>query len=174
MESIKDIFTAFYQTLEGQFTVKIIVCLIIGYIIGKERALKGKNAGIGTFSLVITGSMLFTQLSELVDPASTSRIAAQIVTGIWFLWAGLIMHDGGNVRNLTTAAGIRFAWAIGMTVGFGFYGIAIISTAVAAMAPRTSDKSFWSRKKAAIKQKSHDNKNNNNDEEDDNDDEDDE
>lgn len=109
------------------------------YILGSERAAKWKNAWIGTFSLVITGSMLFTFLSEYVDPASTSRIAAQIVTWIWFLWAWIIMQDGKNVRNLTTAAWIRFAWAVGMAIWFWFYVVAAIATIIASLLPKTSD-----------------------------------
>lgn len=143
---VLDFFYWFFQSIEWKFTFKIVLCLLMGFLIGKERAAKGKNAWVSTFSLVITGAMLFTELSEMVDPASTSRIAAQIVTGIWFLGAWLIMHDGWNVRNLTTAAGIRFAWAIGMAVGFWFYGIAVIATVVAAMVPRTSDTLFTRKK----------------------------
>lgn len=62
--------------------MKALLGLACGYIIGKERAAKGKNAGITTFSFVIIGAMLFTFISEHIDPASTSRIAAQIVSGI--------------------------------------------------------------------------------------------
>lgn len=131
--------TTFFSSIERQFIIKLMVSLVMWYIIGNERASKGKNAGIWTFSLVISWSMLFTFLSEQVDPASTSRIAAQIVTGIWFLWAWIIMQDGKNVRNLTTAAWIRFAWAVGMAIGFWFYIIATVAAIIASLLPKTSD-----------------------------------
>lgn len=71
-----------------------------------------------------------------VDPASQSRIAAQVVTGIGFLGAGLIIKDGTSIRNLTTAASIWFSGAIGMSIGFGYYQIAIIATIASIIIPR--------------------------------------
>lgn len=121
---------------EGEFIVKIILCLIIGIAIGAERESRKKDAGISTHSLVILGSMLFTFLSMQVDPASTSRIAAQIVSGIGFLGAGLILKEGTSVKNLTTATSIWFAGSIGMAIGFGFYFVAVIAALAAIFVPR--------------------------------------
>lgn len=112
------------------FSFKILLSVLIGLVIGIERESRGKDAGISTHSLVIMGSMLFTVLSMHVDAESTSRIAAQIVTGIGFLGAGLILKDGTSVRNLTTAASLWFSAAIGMAIGFEFYIPAILSTLV--------------------------------------------
>lgn len=144
---LKEFFATFLATPEWSFTIKIILCMFAWFIIWKERQAKGKNAWVSTFTLVITGAMLFTFISEHIDPASTSRIAAQIVTGIWFLGAWLIFNDWSNVKNLTTAAWIWFAWAIGMAIWFEYYGVALIATAVAAMAPRTSDTLITRKKK---------------------------
>jgi putative Mg2+ transporter-C (MgtC) family protein len=80
--------------------------------------------------------MLFTFLSIHIDPASPSRIAAQIVTGVGFIGAGLIIREGVNVKNLTTAASIWFAAAIGMCFGFGYYVIGIIATLASFFIPR--------------------------------------
>lgn len=80
--------------------------------------------------------MLFTFMSATVDPASQSRIAAQVVTGIGFLGAGLILKDGTSVRNLTTAASLWFSGAIGMSIGFGYLQIAIIAALAAILIPR--------------------------------------
>jgi putative Mg2+ transporter-C (MgtC) family protein len=80
--------------------------------------------------------MLFTFMSMTVDPASQSRIAAQVVSGIGFLGAGLILKDGLTVRNLTTAASIWFAGAIGMAIGFGYYQIAVIAALASVFIPR--------------------------------------
>ncbi len=118
------------------FMFNLGLSLLVGLAIGIERESRGKDAGISTHSLVIMGSMLFTFLSMQVDPESTSRIAAQVVTGIGFLGAGLILKDGTTVRNLTTAASLWFAAAIGMAIGFQFYIAASLSTLVALLALR--------------------------------------
>ena len=152
-------FSLFLSTHEGQFAIKTIMCVIAGFLIWQERQSRGKNAWVTTFTFVITGAMLFTFLSEQIDPASTSRIAAQIVSGIWFLGAGLIFIDDNKVKNLTTAAGIWFAGAIGMAIGFDYYGVALIATILARLAPKSTDaitsrmpKRTKTRKKATIKE----------------------
>jgi putative Mg2+ transporter-C (MgtC) family protein len=119
-----------------EFTVDLLLAVAIGFLIGAERELRGKDAGISTHTFVICGAMLFTFMSMTVDPASKSRIAAQIVTGIGFLGAGLILKDGTSVRNLTTAASIWYAGAIGMAIGFGFHQIAIVATIASVLIPR--------------------------------------
>jgi len=125
-----------FSGYEVVFLIDVLLALIAGYIIGAERESRGKDAGISTHSLVIMGAMLFTFLSMRVDSSSQSRIAAQVVTGIGFLGAGLILKEGTSVKNLTTAASIWFAGAIGMTFGFGYYMIGLIATIVSAIIPR--------------------------------------
>ena len=132
---------------ELDFLINIGLSLIAGVLIGADRELKGKASGIGTHCFVIGGSMIFTYLSALVDPNSTSRIAAQIVTGIGFLGAGIILKDEifdkkdtvdsshTKVLNLTTAASIWFSGAIGMAIGFNFYFVAMVSIAFAVAVP---------------------------------------
>jgi putative Mg2+ transporter-C (MgtC) family protein len=137
---------------ELDFLVNIGLSLLAGVLIGADKELKGKASGIGTHCLVIGGSMIFTYISAMVDPNSTSRIAAQIVTGIGFLGAGIILKDelfdkkdtdtkdtGDSRRikvlNLTTAASIWFSAAIGMAIGFNFYFVAIVSIAFAVAVP---------------------------------------
>ena len=124
----------------GQSEIHLIfdlaLSLTAGFVIGAERESRGKDAGISTHVLVITGAMLFTFLSSVVDPASKSRIAAQIVSGIGFLGAGLIIKEGVNVRNLTTAASIWVAGAIGMAFGFNYHLVGIIVTIAVAFTPR--------------------------------------
>jgi len=121
---------------ELTFLFNACLCLIAGFMIGLERESKGKDAGISTHTLVIMGSMLFTFLSFQMEPEQASRIAAQIVTGIGFLGAGLILKEGTTVRNLTTAASLWFAAAIGMSFGFGFYIIGLMATLVAILTLR--------------------------------------
>jgi putative Mg2+ transporter-C (MgtC) family protein len=118
------------------FALDLLIAVVLGVMIGSERELRNKDAGISTHVFVICGAMLFTFMSMTVDPASKSRIAAQIVSGVGFLGAGLILKDGTSVRNLTTAASIWFAGAIGMAIGFGYYGIATIAAVASVFIPR--------------------------------------
>lgn len=121
---------------ETEFLVRLFLCLISGVAIGMEREYRGKSAGISTHSFVIGGAMLFSYLSLVFDATSPARIAAQVVTGVGFLGAGIILRaEDGKVRNLTTAANIWFSAAIGMAIGFGWYFIAIISTIYAVIVP---------------------------------------
>lgn len=124
------------DSIEVRFLIGIVLSLFLGYVIGYERELRQKDAGISTHTLVIAGSMVFTILSAIVDPHSTSRIAASVVAGIGFLGAGLILKEGTSVKNLTTAASVWYAAAIGMALGFGYYGIAIVAAVVGALVPR--------------------------------------
>jgi putative Mg2+ transporter-C (MgtC) family protein len=123
-------------TKEVVFLAGLGASLLAGFAIGLERESRHKDAGISTHTLVIMGSMLFTFLSSQVDSESTSRIAAQIVTGIGFLGAGLILKEGTTVRNLTTAASLWFSAAIGMSFGFGYYTVGILATLAAVAVPR--------------------------------------
>lgn len=126
----------FADPLVKMFVIDLVIAVVLGTIIGVERELRNKDAGISTHVFVICGAMLFTFLSMVVDPASKSRIAAQIVSGIGFLGAGLILKDGANVKNLTTAASIWFAGAIGMAIGFDYHEIAIIAAIASVLIPR--------------------------------------
>ncbi|MDR2947259.1 MAG: MgtC/SapB family protein [Candidatus Adiutrix sp.] len=126
----------FFEQAEINFAIDLALCLFSGIIIGAERESRMKDAGISTHVLVITGAMVFTFLSSVVDPASKSRIAAQVVTGIGFLGAGLILKDGGNVRNLTTAASLWVAASIGMAYGFNYHVVGLMVTLVVALTPR--------------------------------------
>jgi putative Mg2+ transporter-C (MgtC) family protein len=123
---------------ELRFLIDIAIVLASGFAIGAERESRGKPAGISTHCLVIGGAMIFTFLSSLVDPNSTSRIAAQIVSGIGFLGAGIILKSevDRKITNLTTAAAIWFAASIGMAIGYEYYFLAAVATAFAVGVPR--------------------------------------
>jgi putative Mg2+ transporter-C (MgtC) family protein len=131
-----------HETLSGgyqlDFLIDIGISLLAGFLIGAERESRGKPAGISTHCLVIGGTMIFTYLSALVDPNSTSRIAAQIITGIGFLGAGMILKSESTERitNLTTAAAVWFAAAIGMAIGYNYYFMAFVAIAFAVLVPR--------------------------------------
>src|ERR687897_3306414 len=138
-------FLNFFMVLENwniglqiDFLIDILLSLAAGFIIGAERESRGKPAGISTNSLVIGGAMLFTYLSAAVDPNSTSRIAAQVVSGIGFLGAGMILKGevDKKITNLTTAASVWYSAAIGMAIGFNFYIIALAAVIFAVLVPR--------------------------------------
>jgi putative Mg2+ transporter-C (MgtC) family protein len=120
------------------FLIDIGISLLAGFLIGAERESRGKPAGISTHCLVIGGTMMFTYISAQVDPNSTSRIAAQVVSGIGFLGAGMILKSESTekITNLTTAAAVWFAAAIGMAIGFNFYFMALVAIAFAVLVPR--------------------------------------
>jgi len=120
---------------EGKLLIGIVLSLVAGTLIGIERELRGKEAGIRTHIFVIAGSMLFSFMSGIVEPTAAGRIASNIVIGIGFLGAGIILREHNKIINLTTAANIWFAAGIGMAIGFQFYLIAVIATVLALIVP---------------------------------------
>ena len=116
---------------------RLLLAALLGGILGFERELRQKSAGLRTNILIAVGSALFTVMSyELADTAvaDPSRIAAQIVTGIGFLGAGAIMRTGSGVQGLTTAATVWVNAAIGVAAGGGEYRLAWIATGVTLLA----------------------------------------
>jgi putative Mg2+ transporter-C (MgtC) family protein len=98
---------------------RLLLAGLLGGLIGLERELRGYPAGIRTIALVALGSCLFTDISRLLG--GDDRVAAQIVTGIGFLGAGVIFREGLSVRGITTAATIWSAAAVGMAIGAELY-----------------------------------------------------
>jgi putative Mg2+ transporter-C (MgtC) family protein len=95
---------------------------LLGGLIGLEREYRGYPAGIRTIAIVCLGASLFTAMSPTFAPGGdTARVSAQIVTGIGFLGAGVIIREGFNIRGITTAATIWTAASIGIAVAQGFY-----------------------------------------------------
>ena len=114
-------------------TVRLVVALLLGGVIGWERELARMPAGFRTHALVSLGSAIFTVISAyaFTGPGSDpTRIAAQIVSGIGFLGGGAILHYGGTVRGLTTAASLWSVAAVGMAAGAGLYVVATIGAAL--------------------------------------------
>lgn len=117
----------FYNQWEFLDTVKAISSLFVGLILGFERELKDKAAGLRTITLICLGSTLFTILSYKMGIGNTedaTRIASYVVSGIGFLGAGVIFKDAFSISGLTTASIIWVAAAIGMSIGFGQFSIA--------------------------------------------------
>ncbi|MFA6533905.1 MAG: MgtC/SapB family protein [Patescibacteria group bacterium] len=116
--------------LTSTLLFRLLLAAILGALIGWERQkLAEKPAGTKTYALVTVGSALFTLISQFgflgrtVDP---SHVAGQIVIGIGFLGAGMILTHGGKIAGLTTAAGLWVAAGIGMAIGVGWTEVAIV------------------------------------------------
>ncbi|OPB87451.1 MgtC/SapB family protein [Elizabethkingia ursingii] len=106
----------------GYEILLILASVFVGGIIGIEREYQLKAAGLRTMILVTLGSCMFTMLSRsLGGPGSPDRIAANIITGIGFVGAGVIFKEENRVSGLTTAVTIWICAALGMTIGAGYY-----------------------------------------------------
>ncbi len=115
----------------------IFLATIFGGIIGLERQLSGKAAGLRTNILICLGAAVFTVISrQMAGSDSSSRIAAQIVTGVGFLGAGAIIQDRGGVHGLTTAATIWLVSSIGTACGASLYSVALVTTIIAVVVLR--------------------------------------
>ena len=103
----------------NEFIFRILICFGLSFIIGIERQYRNRPVGLRTSILVSIGSFLFVSFSFLVGSTDLSRIASQVVTGIGFLGAGVILKDGAKVRGLTTAATLWCVAAIGVLCAGG-------------------------------------------------------
>ena len=109
--------------------IRVLVSFILGIVIGIERGISHKTVGFRTISLVCVASTGFTLVSIYgFEGVDTSRIAAQIVSGIGFLGAGAILHRGYITKGLTTATTLWVAAAIGMACGTGMFVLAFVIT----------------------------------------------
>jgi len=118
-----------------QFELRLLLALVLGALIGLERQLRNRTAGVRTNALVAMGSALFVLLAVKLQTnvaghdESAARIIAQIVSGIGFLGAGVIMKDKLNVSGLNTAATIWCSGAIGCLCGMGFWYESVLGAA---------------------------------------------
>lgn len=103
----------------NDFVFRILICFGLSFLIGIERQYRNRSVGLRTSILVSIGSFLFVSFSLLVGSADISRVASQVVTGIGFLGAGVILKDGAKIRGLTTAATLWCGAAIGVLCAGG-------------------------------------------------------
>ena len=119
----------------GEMILRIAVGALLGAVVGLERHLRAKEAGVRTHFLVGLGSALFMVISQFgfegAERFDAARIAAQVVSGMGFLGAGLIIFHKNSVRGLTTAAGIWVVSAIGLASGAGMFWIAAAAAVLA-------------------------------------------
>lgn len=133
--------TGFWSEHIGDFVLRLVCAAVAGFIIGFERKSRSKEAGVRTHTLVAIGAALMMILSkyafsdyatgDAIDGlrgADPARIAAQVVSGVGFLGAGIIMYRRDSLRGLTTAAGIWATAGLGMAFGAGMYIIGTIAT----------------------------------------------
>ncbi len=120
------------DVIEYQDIVKLLLAVVVGGLIGVEREYRDKSAGFRTMIFICVGATLFTIFSVKLATtnADPTRIAANIVSGVGFLGAGVILRERGRVSGLTTAATIWLTAALGMAVGGGYYLYVCIATLV--------------------------------------------
>ncbi|MFC4736937.1 MgtC/SapB family protein [Bacillus daqingensis] len=138
-----------YVTPYAVMLLQIIGSAVIGFLIGWDRYSKSKPAGIKTYMYVCASCCLitlisihsvvhFSEMSDniMMDPM---RLAAQIVSGLGFLGAGVILKDGFNVTGLTSAAMIFFVGGVGISIAAGFYGLAVTAVIVTILLARVGN-----------------------------------
>jgi putative Mg2+ transporter-C (MgtC) family protein len=121
------------MTIEQQIYMigELLLAAVLSMLIGLDRERRQSRAGMRTHMLVGIGACLFTGLSMYAFPGSeSSRVAANVVTGIGFLGAGTIVRRNGEVHDLTTAASIWATAAVGMAVGSGLWFLSIVATLI--------------------------------------------
>ena len=119
--------------------IKVLVSALLGLFIGWDRSHKHKPAGLKTYTYTCVACTLITLISikssnMFVMPnqftSDPMRLAAQIVSGLGFIGAGVIIKDGARVKGLTSAAMIFFSGGVGIGIGVGYYGIVIFSVCI--------------------------------------------
>jgi putative Mg2+ transporter-C (MgtC) family protein len=132
---MQEILKAFLENVRLEqlwWSLDLILAAFLGFFIGLERKFRYKEAGIRTHTIVSFGAALMMIISRRAfgDDADTARVAAQIVAGVGFLGAGIIVYKKNVVHGLTTAAGVWTTAGVGMACGGGLWLIAIIATAI--------------------------------------------
>lgn len=120
---------------QGTMLMQLSFAMFLGLILGMERSIAGKSAGMRTYALVSLGSCMFVIISSYVSAANMNyfsfdplRVTAGIITGVGFLGAGIIILREAHLRGLTTAAGLWVAAGIGVATGFELYLLAFFTT----------------------------------------------
>ena len=127
---MKEYFTNINWSLELMNLFKLGLAVILGFAIGYERKRRYKEAGIRTHTIVCLGSalMMLVSIYGFGGEADASRVAAQIVSGVGYLGAGIIVYRKHETKGLTTAAGVWATAGVGMACGGGLYILAVVAT----------------------------------------------
>lgn len=116
--------------LELLFVARAVVAALLGALIGWEREQHGREAGVRTYAAISLGACAFGLISSHVSPADLTRIAAQVVTGVGFLGAGVILREKGRITGLTTAATIWATASVGLAIAFGMYILGVLTALI--------------------------------------------
>lgn len=134
--------------LELLFAGRAILAALLGALIGWEREGHGREAGIRTYAAVSLGACVFglisSHVSESADPA---RIAAQVVTGVGFLGAGVILREQGRITGLTTAATLWTSASVGLAIAFGMYILGVLTALIVFALLAVHHLPGWSRRR---------------------------
>ncbi len=120
----------FQLSIDSIDLLKIGLSVICGSIVGFEREYKNKSAGLRTMVLICLGATIFTMVSQKINNLSDDRIAANIITGIGFIGAGVIFKDGLSVKGLTTASVIWVVASLGMLIGIANFQLSLVLTVI--------------------------------------------
>lgn len=130
--------------LELLYVMRTFIAAILGALVGWERERhNGTDAGIRTHMAVCIGSCTFALVSSHIPGADPSRIASQIVVGIGFIGAGVIIREKGTVYGLTTAAALWAIAAVGTAVGYGMYILATLTALMIYFTLALQQLPFW-------------------------------
>lgn len=127
----------YFSSMHLEMIARLVIAMLLGMALGLERLYARKNAGMRTYALVTLGAALFVLISDVAAQGSLGistdhlRIASQVVVGVGFLGGGLIIFKDEKVSNLTTAAGLWVAAAIGVAIGLGLYIEGLVGTLLA-------------------------------------------
>ena len=113
--------------LELEIILRLVISISLGALVGLEREMSHKSAGLRTHMIVSLGACLFTLISIYTFEMDSARVAAAIVTGIGFIGAGSIIASRGHLQGITTAASLWVVAAIGLAVGVGSYLLAVVA-----------------------------------------------
>ena len=140
--NLEALLSNFMNSIQGAMLLRLLLSALLGGIVGMERGSGDRPEGFRTHILVCAGSALIMMVSmygfegfdkvpfEYPKNRDSARIAAQVVSGIGFLGAGTILHEGITVRGLTTAASLWMISAIGLATGAGMYSISVVATII--------------------------------------------
>ena len=114
------------------FVTNVVVAIACGGMIGLERQLRGKPAGLRVCIIVVLTTAFFITIGVHVTPegSDATRIVSAIITGVGFLGAGVIFSQGGRIQGITTASLIWALAAVGVTIGYGYQGVAFVATLI--------------------------------------------
>ncbi len=116
--------------MESLMALRAILAVLLGALVGYEREKHGQDAGIRTYAAVSLGACIFGLVSSHVTTTDDTRIAAQIVSGVRFLGAGVIMRDQGRTLGLTTAATLWTTASLGLAAAYGMYVLSFLGALI--------------------------------------------